>query len=94
MALYFDTRHSVIQFSEEQRKDLRDAFEKFDMHNTGVLEPIKLKEEFLKYGYDKSNPPLFSMLCWIADASAHAGTEKIDFDQFVEYSMFFFSQKQ
>ena len=69
---YFDTRHSVIRFTDAQRKDLRDAFEKFDEQNVGVIEPVKLKQEFLKYGYDKSSPPLFSMLSWIADASAYA----------------------
>ena len=34
------------------------------------------------------------MLSWIADASAARGNEKLTFNDFVEYSMFFFSQKQ
>lgn len=74
-------------------KALRDAFDKFDEKNTGVWDPRDLKREFKKFGYDKSNPPLYSMICWIADANNFSGTVTMTFDEFIEYSMYFFSQK-
>lgn len=43
-------------------KELRDAFDKFDEKNTGVLIPNNLRHEFKRMGYDKTNPPLYSML--------------------------------
>ena len=94
MEFNFDPRGSMIKFSEDQLKGLRDAFDRFDEKNTGVCDPLELKSEFKKSGCDKSNPPLYSMICWIADANNFSGTETMTFDEFVEYSTYFFSQKQ
>ena len=33
------------------------------------------------------------MLCWITDANNFSGTVTMTFDEFIEYSMYFFSQK-
>ena len=63
-----DLRGSVIQFSAEQRQELKDAFDKFDEGNRGILQPQMLLEEFRKLGYELTNPPIFSMLTWITDA--------------------------
>ena len=34
------------------------------------------------------------MLSWIADASLQRGNDKLTFEDFVDYAMFFFSQKE
>lgn len=91
MEFSFDPRQSTIKFTDEQMKNLRDAFDKFDEKNTGVWDPKDLKKEFKKFGYDKMDPPLYSMLCWITEANNYSGTETMTFDEFVEYGMYFFS---
>ena len=40
---FFDTRHSSIIFDDLQIKQLREAFEKFDDNNSGVMEVKRLK---------------------------------------------------
>ncbi len=48
----FDPRSNVIRFSAEQIQELKNAFDKFDEGNTGILKPCMLKDEFRKLGYD------------------------------------------
>ena len=52
-----------------------------------------MKKSFKQYGYDKSEPAMYSMISWITDANEFSGTSGMTFEEFVQYSAFFFCQR-
>ena len=40
-------------------------------------------ETFKKHGIDKSNPSIYSMMKWIADANLYSGTDGMTFDEVI-----------
>ena len=89
----FHHERSSLQFDKETIKELEEAFYKFQYDNSEVMRPRQLKEEFLKHNYDKDQPCIYSMICWICDANEFSGTEYMTFEDFLNYSAFFFSQR-
>ena len=57
------------------------------------MKPGDMKFEFEKNGIDKSDPSLYAMICWITDANEFSGTEGMTFEEFVNYAVFFYSQR-
>ena len=57
------------------------------------MKPQEMKREYLKHGIDKSDPGMYAMICWITDANEYSGTEGMTFEEFVNYAVFFFSQR-
>lgn len=52
-----------------------------------------MKKSFESSGLDKSDPAMYSMICWIYEANEFSGTSTMTFDEFLQYAVFFFSQR-
>jgi Ca2+-binding EF-hand superfamily protein len=42
-----------------------------------------MMKTFKQHGYDKTNPAMYSMICWITDANEFSGTAGMTFEEFV-----------
>lgn len=50
-----------------------------------------MKKVFQLHGYDQKHPAMYSMICWIVEANMFSGTAGMTFEDFLQYSTFFFS---
>ena len=57
------------------------------------MKPCELKQQFETHGVDKSDPSLYAMMCWITDANEFSGTTGMTFEEFINYAVFFYSQR-
>lgn len=58
-----------------------------------VFQPIEMQKYFKQYGFDKTNPAMYSMICWVVEANEFSGTAGMTFDEFVQYAIYFFCQR-
>ena len=58
-----------------------------------MLEPRILKQTWEKMGIDKEMPSMYDMICWIVDINCFEGVEAIDFDEFIDQCVYFFSNR-
>ena len=58
-----------------------------------LLRPQVIRREWEKQGLDKEEPAMWDMICWIDDVNSRAGIHAINFNDFLEQVMFFFSQR-
>ena len=89
----FDWQNSGLDLNEETLEVLKDCFDKFQSDNLQVFEPKEMKLKFKLHGMDKSDPAMYSMMCWITDANDFSGTDGMTFDEFVNYAAYFFCQR-
>lgn len=66
---------------------------KYQSTNTNIIVPKEILKTFKKNGIDKDKPSLYSMMKWIADANEFSGTEGMTFEEVINYSAYFFSQR-
>lgn len=67
---------------------------KFSSQNTETIYPKEILQSFKKYGIDKEKPSVYSMMAWIANANEYSGTSGMTFQELLNYSAYFFSQRQ
>jgi Ca2+-binding EF-hand superfamily protein len=84
-------KYSGIELSKETVNFLEDCFMKYQSENTTIIKPREMMKTFRKHNIDKTNPSIFSMMNWIADANEFSGTEGMTFDEIVQYAAYFFS---
>lgn len=79
---------------------LRDSFYKYlptdepgGEHIEPKLDPAHLERVYKKLGMDIQEPSLYSMVCWMAQISKENNSDGIDFDQFIQQAIYFFSQR-
>ena len=88
----FDAKFSGINITDDDMRQIKEAFQKFNLE-PDTLRPPVLRDAFKKFGMDKQNPALYSMMCWISDANEFSGTEGMTFDEFITYICYFFTRK-
>jgi Ca2+-binding EF-hand superfamily protein len=52
-----------------------------------------MQQQFLKAGLEKKHPSIYSMIVWMVEVNEEAGIEGLTFDDFLNQSTFFFSQR-
>ncbi|XP_026479425.1 caltractin-like [Ctenocephalides felis] len=70
----------TFQLSEEQKNDLKQAFELFDKHGIGTIELRDLKVAIRALGYEPTNEEMMKMTAEVEKD----GTGKLDFPEFQE----------
>ena len=58
-----------------------------------MMEPRIVKQTWEKLGIDKEMPSLYDMICWIVDINCFEGVEAIDFEEFIDQCVYFFSNR-
>lgn len=76
-------KYSGIEIDKETLHQLEDCFMKYQSTNTSIIKPREFLSTFRKHNIDKTNPSLYSMMNWIADANEFSGTEGMTFDEVV-----------
>ena len=89
----FDVKFSGIEIDKQTLAELHDLFDKFQSDNSVILKPSHMKKEYEKHKLYEHSPSMYSMISWITDANEFSGTEGMTFDEFVQYAVFFFSQR-
>ena len=90
----FDVKFSGIEIDKKTLDELHDLFEKFQSDNSVILKPSQMKREYEKHKMYETTPSMYSMISWITDANEFSGTEGMTFGEFIQYAVFFFSQRQ
>lgn len=52
-----------------------------------------MKEQYEEHGLDESYKSMYHMVCWIVKDTQELGIETITFDEFLQYALCFFSQR-
>jgi Ca2+-binding EF-hand superfamily protein len=79
----FDIKYSGIEITEQIREQIKDSFDKFNSDNLTVFQPVEMQKYFKQYGYDKTNPAMYSMISWVVEANEFSGTSGMTFEEFV-----------
>lgn len=58
-----------------------------------MLEPKVVKLTWERLGIDEEMPSLYEMICWIVDINCFEGVEAINFTEFIEQCVYFFSNR-
>lgn len=80
MALCRGTGKKQTELSQEQRKEIKEAFDIFDTDGSGSIDAKELKVAMRSLGFDASKDEIKRM---IADVDAD-GSGEIDFEEFLE----------
>uniref|UniRef100_A0A7S3FV94 EF-hand domain-containing protein n=1 Tax=Strombidium rassoulzadegani TaxID=1082188 RepID=A0A7S3FV94_9SPIT len=89
----FDVKFSGIEIEEEVITQIHDLLDKFQSVNENCVRPNLIKREYEKHKLYEKYPSLYSMVCWVTDANEFSGTESMTYQEFVQYAIFFFSQR-
>ena len=79
----YDVQKGGINIDRDTMEFLKDSFEKFMSDPLTIFQPKEMKKTFKQYGYDKTDPAMYSMICWITEANEYSGTDGMTFDEFV-----------
>ena len=55
--------HKKTSFSDEEIKEIKEAFDLFDVNNTGKINPKELIQSFKSLEFDKKNPDIYRLIC-------------------------------
>jgi Ca2+-binding EF-hand superfamily protein len=89
----FDVRFSGVEVGEETIEQVKELLDKFQSTNSKIVKPKLIRLEFEKHRLFELYPSMYSMVCWVVDANEFSGTEGMTYDEFVQYAIFFFTQR-
>ena len=72
--------HSISELSEEQKQEIREAFDQFDTDGSGSIDAKELKVAMRALGFELSREEIREMIKQVAGGSVPS----IDFNQFME----------
>jgi hypothetical protein len=79
----FDWKISGFEITDEALESIKESLAKFNSENDPNVYPGQLKDHFLKHGFNKTRPAMYSMISWITDANQFSGTAGMTFDEFI-----------
>lgn len=74
------SNHGTLDLSEEQRQEIREAFDQFDTDGSGSIDAKELKVAMRALGFEVTREEIREMIKKVAGSAAPA----IDFSQFTE----------
>lgn len=69
--------------SEEEIKEIKEAFDLFDTNNTGKINPKELIDSLKSLEFDKKNPDIFEIICSL-DTPEALRKGGITFEEFIQ----------
>ena len=80
LILYDNTIIPLQPLTDEQKKELREAFNKFDIDKDGSITVTELKEVLMKMGIEKTDLEIADLI----DKADKDGSGTIDFDEYCQ----------
>ena len=68
------------EFSKENIIEIKEAFDLFDVDNTGTINPVDLQVALKNHGFDNKNPIVYNMIAGIDGKEL----EKVNFGEFLD----------
>ena len=96
---FYGPQFSVAELDQETYHQLEDFFNKLLPDDAPgdhgeKMRPSYMKNYFEKSGFDKENPSMYAMICWMTkEASIPPIVDGITFDQFISQAIYFFNQR-
>ena len=69
------------ELTEEQKQEIKEAFDLFDTDGSGLIDPKELKAAMQSLGFESKNPTIYQM---IADLDTQENVGGINFDHFLD----------